>query len=82
MKVKWLWLHIFYLLFAYPVALWAEMNYGFTESGINTDPSDWPGADENQVFYKKLMHSEKDNSWVIKIGKGGQIYSIKDPRVG
>jgi len=70
------------LIFAYPAISMSETNFTFSESGINSDPSDWLGLDERQVFYKKLSHSEPGNSWVIKIGKGGQIYSIQMPVLG
>lgn len=80
--MKWLWMYIVFLLFAHQAISQAKVDYSFSESSINSDSSDWLGLDENQVFYKKLMHSEEDYSWTIKIGKGGQIYSIKALELG
>ena len=42
----------------------------------------WLGLDEKHVFYRKLTHREVGHSWVNKIGKGGQLYSIKTPDLG
>lgn len=57
----------------------AAAAFTFSESSTNSDPSDWLGWDESHVFYKKLSHDERGHAWVMKIGKGGQIYSIKIP---
>ena len=48
----------------------------YTPSG-----SQWaPGLDEREVFFASLKHSEdSDSSWEIRIGKGGQLYSIRGP---
>jgi len=65
------------LSLAYPSISKSEVNFLFSESSLNSDPSDWLGLDENQVFHKKLTHKETGHSWVIKVGKGGQLFSIK-----
>ncbi len=46
----------------------------YTPSG-----STWaPGLDEHEVFFAGLKHAESsDNSWEVRIGKGGQLYSIR-----
>src|ERR1700722_20202918 len=46
----------------------------YTPSG-----STWaPGLNETEVFFAGLTHSEStDNSWQIRMGKGGQLYSIR-----
>lgn len=54
----------------------------FTESSYNPDQSDWVGLDEAQVFFRTLRHEGDGQTWTIKIGKGGQIYSIKTPELG
>lgn len=39
-----------------------------------------PGLDEREVFFAGLQHAENsDNSWEIRLGKGGQLYSIRGP---
>ena len=75
-------MYLVILSFFYSEVIWSDTNFTFSESGVNDNPSDWLGLDESQVFYKKLSHEEKDNSWVIMIGKGGQLYSIKTPELG
>jgi len=46
----------------------------YTPSG-----SKWAAKlDEKDVFLASLKHSEKkDNSWEVRIGKGGQLYSFR-----
>ncbi len=51
-------------------------------SNRNSAPSDWLGLDESQVFLRRLTHTQDGCNWTIKIGKGGQIYSIATPEVG
>ena len=48
----------------------------YTPSG-----SAWaPGLDEREVFFASLKHAESLNdSWEIRVGKGGQLYSIRGP---
>jgi len=43
--------------------------------------SQWaPGLDEREVFFASLRHSEDAaRSWEIRLGKGGQLYSIRGP---
>src|SRR5438132_3809264 len=43
--------------------------------------SQWAtGLDEQEVFFASLKHAEDaDTSWEIRIGKGGQLYSIRGP---
>lgn len=60
----------------------AEALFRFSESAANSDPSDWRGLDEGQVFFRRLSHQEAGHNWTMKIGKGGQIYSIKMPELG
>ncbi|HEX6827364.1 MAG TPA: hypothetical protein VF104_00140, partial [Burkholderiales bacterium] len=60
----------------------AEAPFRFADSSVNADPSDWMGLSEDQVFFRMLTHREEGNSWTIKIGKGGQFYSIKTPELG
>jgi uncharacterized protein (TIGR03437 family) len=39
-----------------------------------------PGLDEREVFFAGLQHAENsDNSWEVRLGKGGQLYSIRGP---
>lgn len=51
-------------------------NIDFSISSRNTTEHSWIGADESQVFWKQLTHSQNGSDWTIKLGKGGQIYSI------
>ncbi len=53
-----------------------------TSSIQNSAQSDWLGLDESTVFLRRLTHAQDGNSWTLKIGKGGQIYSISTPEVG
>jgi YHS domain-containing protein len=48
---------------------------------INIDNSKWAlGLNERHVFHTSIRHQQtKDNSWEMRIGKGGQIYSIVGP---
>jgi uncharacterized protein (TIGR03437 family) len=48
----------------------------YTPSG-----STWAsGLNETEVFFASLKHTESaDNSWETRIGKGGQLYSIRGP---
>lgn len=71
-----------FLLSLAPAILRAESGEVFRVSNVNSDPSDWRGLDEGLVFYKSITHSDRGRSWTIKIGKGGQIYSIKTPELG
>jgi hypothetical protein len=52
------------------------------ENSPPTDPNTWLGLSEDQVFLKRLTHTQKGNDWTIKIGKGGQIYSVSTPQTG
>jgi len=45
-------------------------------------PADWPGGNESKVFYRLLTHTQLGNNWSIKVGKGGQLYSIATPGNG
>ncbi len=82
MKSRAVYFYFVVLFLVYPIISRAELTYTFSESSINSDPSDWLGLDEKQVFYRKLTHREEGHSWEIKIGKGGQLYSIKIPVLG
>ncbi len=43
--------------------------------------STWaPGLDEREAFFAGITHAENaDTSWQIRMGKGGQLYSIRGP---
>jgi hypothetical protein len=44
------------------------------------DNSRWyPKWDEKNVFKVQLQHSQTDNPYTLRIGKGGQLYSIMTP---
>lgn len=60
----------------------AEAPFSLHESSVNADKSDWLGLDEDQVFFRMLRHQGDGHDWTIKIGKGGQIYSIRTPGLG
>jgi len=68
---------LFFVSLSSPVLAWE-----FTVHTDNANPSNWNGLDEKQVFYRRLEHSETNKSWTIKIGKGGQLFSIKTPETG
>lgn len=71
--------------YTFPPSSVEEMNtndWTFKVYESNNVQSDWLGLDENQVFYRRLEHKQTDLDWTIKIGKGGQIYSIKTPQTG
>lgn len=68
-----------------PVETFNTIPWSFEAHNQNIPPSDpnvWLGLDESQVFQKRLTHIQKDNDWTIKVGKGGQIYSISTPQTG
>lgn len=60
----------------------------FKVLNTNNNQSDWsiPGRDippdESQVFWKRLTHVQSEKNWTIKVGKGGQLYSISTPQIG
>jgi hypothetical protein len=60
----------------------------FKVSNANNNQSDWniPGRgnlpDESQVFWRRLIHIQNEKNWTIKVGNGGQIYSISTPQLG
>jgi hypothetical protein len=58
-------------------------SWSFAVSSTNTQkPADWPGMDESRVFFRQLTHSQAGKDWTIKVGKGGQLYSIATPQNG
>jgi hypothetical protein len=58
---------------------------GFGSTACTTDfrpsGSTWaPGLDEHSVFHALLEHkNNRDRSWQLRVGKGGQIYSLIGP---
>lgn len=54
----------------------------FSVSAQNNAQSDWLGLDEKQVFFRRLTHQQSGADWTIKVGKGGQIFSISTPPTG
>lgn len=54
-----------------------------TRFNTNFTPTDsvWAkGLDETRVFHGELVHAQdKDRSYALRIGKGGQIYSLRGP---
>jgi MYXO-CTERM domain-containing protein len=55
----------------------------FSVNSENSTPSsDWLGLKESQVFLRQLAHQQSGGGWTIKIGKGGQIFSIASPATG
>lgn len=74
-----------------PQSLVGTMNEGqwqFAISDENAHVSDWnivgeePAPPESQVFWKRLTHTQGGKSWTIKVGKGGQLYSMSMPQTG
>lgn len=58
-------------------------SWTFTNSTTNVpSPQDWPLMDENQVFRNLLTHKQPGKNWTVKVGKGGQLYSISTPQTG
>jgi hypothetical protein len=50
-----------------------------TKSNVYTAGSDWGELDERKVYHTSLKHEEGlSNSWEFRIGKGSQIYSIRN----
>ncbi len=49
----------------------------FSVSSTNNGFSFWDGLLESQVFFRQLTHTQPGNNWTIKIGQGGQLYSLK-----
>jgi len=43
--------------------------------------SQWaPGLDEREVFFASLKHADSASAtWEVRVGKGGQLYSIRGP---
>jgi hypothetical protein len=57
-------------------------NWAYSQSNsVNLSGSIWnPGFDENDVYHGLLKHEQAGSaskSWEIRLGKGGQIYSIR-----
>lgn len=69
-----------------PVGPFNSEQWSFQTSDLNTAPpagaDTWLGLDEKQVFFKRLTHTQKSVNWTMKVGKGGQIYSITTPETG
>ena len=69
-------------LFPESVVPWLPYSGQFSYTQVYTPSgSQWaPGLDEEEVFFASLKHIEDpNNSWELRIGKGGQIYSIRGP---
>eukprot|EP00883_Tetradesmus_obliquus_P002450 jgi/Sobl393_1/1262/SZX77170.1 len=41
-----------------------------------------PKLNEATVFHSELTHSDLGTAWTMKIGRGGQIYSLSTPELG
>ncbi len=56
---------------------------GRTSISLDYTPSTslWAeGLDEKQVFHAQIQHDQdEDNSFTLRIGKGGQVYSLRGP---
>ncbi len=70
------------------VSTYLPGEWTFDVSLTNKNPSDWTPADdgetpsEDQVFWQMLTHKQSEKDWTIKIGKGGQFFSISTPQTG
>ncbi len=55
-------------------------SFSFTQT-YTPSGSQWAaGLDEHEAFFAALLHAEDaSRSWQIRIGKGGQLYSIRGP---
>lgn len=60
----------------------SKESFSFKIKSNNTTSHKWVGADESQVFWKQLTHEQGKESWTIKVGKGGQLYSIQTQELG
>jgi len=69
----------FFLSLLFPTQVFAE-DWTFAVSASNNNPSNWLGLDEGSVFFRRLTHTQPGHDWTIKIGKGGQLYSITTPQ--
>ncbi len=56
--------------------------WSFSVSPTNNVQSKWDGLNESFVFFRRLTHTQLGKDWTIKIGKGGQLYSITTPQTG
>lgn len=67
-----------------PITTPFSRNWSLTTYDYNANETDWgsesPG--ESQVFWKRLEHTQPNSNWTLKLGKGGQIYSLKTPEIG
>jgi hypothetical protein len=56
---------------------------GLTSISLDYTPSTslWAeGLDEKQVFHAQIQHDQNENnSFTLRIGKGGQVYSLRGP---
>ena len=65
------------------VATVSKDTQGRTSISLDYTPSTslWAeGLDEKQVFHAQIQHEQdENNSFTLRIGKGGQIYSLRGP---
>lgn len=61
---------------------YAEDQWTFNIEKNNRNRSDWNGLNEDQVYFRTLTHTQDGKDWTIKVGKGGQFYSISTPKTG
>lgn len=70
-------------IFPPPVAQTPQAERGKTVMSSSYTPSgsSWgDDIDERTVFHEEMKHRQgKDNSFALRIGKGGQIYSLRGP---
>ncbi len=85
-RIGWIWRMLglcgLLLASAHTLTVRADAGFRFSETSLNLSESNWLGLEERQVFFRSLTHTEEGRSWTMKIGKGGQIYSITTPELG
>jgi hypothetical protein len=53
-------------------------NFSYTQVYMPSGSQWAPGLDEQEVFFASLKHyNDFESSWEIRLGKGGQLYSIR-----
>jgi hypothetical protein len=62
--------------------IYADEPWVFKVGQTNLNRSDWNGLNEDQVYFRTLTHTQSGKNWTIKVGKGGQFYSISTPKTG
>ena len=61
--------------------------FSFDTNNTELSGSNWGfGVDENDVFHAALKHQQTDGTtnrdWEIRVGQGGQVYSIRNDALG